>query len=254
MKIQIVNPSNKKPFDLIISLKEKDLEAEMNSIINYIVSLNNKISDLDKELKKGINRINILEEKVNDLMSIKSQYEKLKKEEIKNENRFFPKSNIINIEDENIIINWFDKKPIKFLQLFDSKVDGDSISSFHSKCSNKSPIFLIIKTSNGYKIGGFTSKIIAVNANYTNDNKAFLFSLDKKEKYNITIPQFAAYYSKKDFFQFGGYALRIYNNCMSNQNNLIDSGGFRNVPSNYGINFGEQYFRVSSFEVYQLEY
>ena len=69
----------------------------MNSIINYIVSLNNKISDLDKELKKGINRINILEEKVNDLMSIKSQYEKLKKEEIKNENRFFPKSNIINI-------------------------------------------------------------------------------------------------------------------------------------------------------------
>ena len=41
---------------------------------------------------------------------------------------------------------------------------------------------------------------------------------------------------------------------MSNQNNLIDSGGFGNVPSNYGINFGEQYFRVSSFEVYQLEY
>ena len=254
MKIQIINPSNKKPFDLIISLKEKDLKAEMNSIINYIVSLNNKISDLDKELKKGINRINILEEKVNDLMSIKSQYEKLKKEEIKNENRFFPKSNIINIEDENIIINWFDKKPIKFLQLFDSKVDGDSIASFHSKCSNKSPIFLIIKTSNGYKFGGFTSKIIAVNANYTNDNKAFLFSLDKKEKYNISMPQYATFYSINNFFQFGGCALRIYNNCMSNQNNYISNGGFETVPSNHGINFGEQYFRVSSFEVYQLEY
>ena len=254
MKIQIVNPSNKKSFDLNISLKEKDLKAEMNSIINYIVSLNNKISDLDKELKQGIERINNLEEKVNDLMSIKNQYEKLKKEEIKNDNRFFPKSSIINIEDENIIINWFDKKPVKFVQLFDSKVDGDSITSFHSKCSNKSPIFLIIKTSNGYRFGGFTSKIIDVNNNYTNDNKAFLFSLDKKEKYNITMSLYATYYSFNEFFQFGGCALRIYNNCMSNQKNCISDGGFETVPSNFDINFGEQFFRVSSFEVYQLEY
>ena len=50
--------------------------------------------------------------------------------------RFFPKSNIVKPNDEYIILSWFDKKPISFNLLFDSKIDGDLTSTFYQRCEN----------------------------------------------------------------------------------------------------------------------
>ena len=52
-------------------------------------------------------------------MKFKKDYEMAKKEEIKEEKRYFFNSNIIKYEDENMIINWFDKKPEKFSKLLE---------------------------------------------------------------------------------------------------------------------------------------
>ena len=111
---------------------------------------------------------------------------------------------------------------------------------------------LLVKTTNGYRFGGFTSKLWT-KSNYVNDNKSFLFSLDKKEKYNITGPQNATYYDDNSFF-FGSAALRLYNNCTSNQNNYVANNAFSTVPQNCGINGGQQHFTVFSYEIYQIEY
>ena len=54
------------------------------------------------------------------------------------------------------------------------------------------------------------------------------------------------------FFVYAG--LRLYNNCTSNQSNYVANNSFTTGPQNYGINNGEEYFTVSSYEVYQLEY
>ena len=248
MKIQITNPSNKKKFDIIIPLKEKDLKTELDTIIPYITSLNERVKKLENE----VSNLKSLEEKVNDLMSIKKEYEKMKKEEIKKENRYFKNSNIIKIEDENIILNFFEKKPNKFTLLLDSKIHGDATQTFINKCVNKCPTITFVKTTNGFRFGGFTSKLWTKN-NYVKDDKCFIFSLDKKEKYNITNSNNATYCEDSDFY-FGSAALRIYNNCTSNQNNYVSGCSFSTVPQNYGINGGEQYFTVSSYEVYQLEY
>ena len=164
------------------------MRSEVNNLINYISSLNDRITSVEnknkelenknKELEKQVKE---LEKQIKELMSIKEEYNKLKQKEIKNDNRFFKESNIIKLEDENTIIGWLEKKPAKFIKLLDSKIDGDSTNAFQNKCAKKCPTMVFVKTTNDYRIGGFTT-ILWTNGTYGKDNKAFLFSLDKKEK------------------------------------------------------------------------
>ena len=245
MKIEIVNPYNKRTFGIDIPLKEKDLRSEVNNLINYIATLNDRITSVENKNKE-------LEKQIKELMSIKEEYKKLKQKEIEKENRYFKDSSIIKLEDENTIINWLEKKPEKFVKLLDSKIDGDSTNAFENKCAKKCPTMVFVKTTNGYRIGGFTT-IIWTNGSYGKDNKAFLFSLDKKEKYKNTNENYANYLSSGSNFCFGGAALILYNNCTSNKSNQVANNSF-DVPTNYEFIGGDNYFTVSSYEVYQIEY
>ena len=177
---------------------------------------------------------------------------KIKKKK-KSKNCLFKDSNIIRIDEKELISNWFEKKPVKMIKLLDSKNGGDSIRTFASKCAQKYPTIVIVKTTKGFRFGGFTSKSWA-NGNYTKDNKCFLFSLDKKEKYNITDDNNVTYLDSYRCFLFGDVALLISNNCTSNKNNYLDISSFTTVSQNYDINDDEQNFTVSSYEVYQIEY
>ena len=246
MKINIINPLNKKEFSIDIHLKEKTLKNEIDSIIPYIISLNDKINKMEK-------RIRILEEKMNEVLSIKEEYSKLKKENIEKNYKLFPNSSIIKNEDENTIISWFDKKPSKFNLLLDSKIDGDSTTTFYQKRKNKCPTILFFKTTKGVRFGGFTTKYWPENG-FMTDEKSFVFSLDKKEKYKVTNANWSIY-SCNDFFQFGGCCFRIYNNCTSvNTNYINDSKSYYDIPCNYGLTGGDNNFTISSYEVYQIEY
>ena len=126
----------------------------------------------------------------------------------------------------------------------------DEVLNDISKCVNKCPTMVFVKTTNGYRFGGFTSKLWTKNS-YVKDDKCFIFSLDKKEKYNITNASYGTKYTDDDFY-FGSAALRIYNNCTSNQSNYVANHSFTTV--NNKINGGETNFTVSSYEVFQLEY
>ena len=267
MKIQIQNPLIQKPIIIDVPIKEKNINFKINSIITYIISLNKKVEKMENELKnksqlieKQENEINImknkfetLENQIKELISIKVEYEKLKKLEIKKENRYFKDSNIIKLEEEDIIYNWFERKPNRFIKLLDSKKDGDTTNAFAYKCSNKCPIIVFVKTTNGYRFGGFTS-VLWTYGYYSKDNKAFLFSLDKKEKYNITNENNATFLNKGNYFEFGDRALCIYNSCTTNRNNFVSKNSFQTVPKDYEINGGEHNFTVYSYEVYLLEY
>ena len=50
MIIKIINPSNDKEIFINIPLKEKDLQSEINSLISYVSSLNERIQTLEKKL------------------------------------------------------------------------------------------------------------------------------------------------------------------------------------------------------------
>ena len=240
MKIEITNTNNQRTFGIDVPIKEKNIRMEVDGLTNYMSSLNERVTSLEKQVKE--------------LMSIKDEYEKLKQLEIKNKNRYFKDSSIVKLEDEDTIMTWFEKKPSQFNKLLDSKIDGDPTNAFENKCAKKCPTMVFVKTTNGYRFGGFTT-IIWTHGSYGKDNKAFLFSLDRKEKYNITDENNANYLNSGSYFYFGGGAdLILFNNCTSNKSNYVSNVSYTTVPANYAINGGEQYFTVSSYEVYQIEY
>ena len=59
MKIKIKNPINDKVIYVNVPLKEKYLKNELESIVSYISSLNNRINELEKK----VNEINELKNK-----------------------------------------------------------------------------------------------------------------------------------------------------------------------------------------------
>lgn len=246
IKLKIINPLNKNEFYINIPLKEKSLKNEIDSLIPYISSLNERITKME-------NRINLLENKVNELYSIKEEYFKLMKKEIEQNNNFFPESSIIKKEDENIILSWFDKRPLRFKLLFDTKINGDLINTFYKRCENKSPTILFFKTTNGVRFGGYTTSIWA-NIGSLRDENSFVFSLDKKEKYKV-INKSSAIFGYDNYFQFGACCFRIYNKCTSTTENYINDGKKHyDIPGNYELTGGEHKFTILSYEVYQLEF
>ena len=237
-KIKIINPLNKKEFYICIPLKEKSLKNEIDALIPYIASLNDKINKME-------NRINLLENKVNDLILFKDIIEKKFK--------LFHESNIIKSEDIKIILSWFDKKPLKFNLLLDMKRDGDSTKIFHQQCGNKSPTILFFKTKSGARFGGFTTQFWPTKGQQK-DEKSFVFSLNKKEKYKV-INTAKAICGWENYFQFGTCCFRIYDKCSSTNENYINNDkNYYDIPDNYGLTDGENKFTISTYEVYQIEF
>ena len=252
MKIKIINPSNEKEFFINAPLKEKDLKSEMKSLIPYIASLNERIQFLEKKVTK-------LEQKLDEIYIYKNDLEELKKETLKeNEkerNNELYKSEILNKNEMELFLAWFEKKPTKIKLLLDSKRDGDLTSTFYDKCSGKYPTVILVKTSTGYRFGGYSS-IPWKNSSYRffPDKNNFIFSLDKKKKYNILNPE-KAIQTCPSFFAFGGGSdFFVCNNCTSSSNNYNNNSGTYNTTEKYELNGGENKYIVSSYEVYQIEY
>lgn len=205
-------------------------------------------------------------------MIIKEEFEKFKKdkyseeekiknikekiavieEEIKeNEKIYFKSSSIVEKEDENIILNFFDEKPKEFIKILDSKIDGDSINIFIDKCVNLYPTIIFIKKNKGYRFGGYTSKKWLKNI-LQNDDKCFLFSLNKKEKYKITDPSGATKYGD-NYFRFGNTAIEVRNECASNNKSYVNNNRrFNTLPKKNDINGGQANFTVSCYKIYRI--
>ena len=242
MKIKIINPIDDEEFFINVNSKEKDTKSEINSIIACVNSLTQKVQNLE-------NKVNILENKVNEL--IKEKEEKKKKKELYGQ---ISKSSVINKDEIDLFMNWFDKKPTKIKLLLDSKIDGDSTQTFYNKCSNKFPTVVFVKTTKGRRFGGYCSiGWENTNSNYKKDINNFIFSLDKKKKYKIKKPEYGIL-TYSNYFAFGsGYDFCIRNNCTSNNENYNDDRGTYETTEKNELN-GENNFTVSSYEVYQIEY
>ena len=264
VKLQIYNSLTNKNFNICLPQKEKDL----NSTINILTK---KVIDLENELKIVKNENNNLNKKMLGYEDIiknleKNFNEKLKelenkiieKNEInKNKNSFdlFKNSSIVKSEDTDLILSWFDKKPSNFNLLLDSKIDGDSNSTFKEKCFNKSPTMVFVKTTDNLRFGGFTS-VTWPEKNYKKDANSFLFSLDKKKKYKIKENQKenAIYYCQNISFCFGsGCDLYINDKCTLKDDNQVGDGSY-DLPSECELNNGKKMFKVLNYEVYCVEF
>ena len=250
----ILNLINNKTFSINIPEVEKDIKNNINDMTIIIQELISKVSTLENKNNHLEERIKTIEE---ENINIKNELLLLKQLENEKVN-LFPNSSIITNNDQNIIINFLEKKPKKCTLLFDTVIHGDKNETFHQNVNYKSPTLIIIKTTNGLKFGGYTTKCWPNNNSYLNDKYAFIFSLNKKKKYNIIDENKSAIYGCSNqnsyMFVFGkGHDICIYNNCTQNNNNHVDKSEY-NTYEQYELNNGTKNFIVSSLEVYEVKY
>ena len=248
MQLKITNPANKKEFFIDIPLKEKDLKSEIKSINEYIFSLNNKVFELEKK----VSDLCLFKEEFSDFLKEIKEKDDQKEKDKKNVFKLFKDSNIIqNYEEKKLILSWLNRKSIETNLLFNSKNDGDLLSTFFNKVVNKFPTLIIIKSKNNYIFGGYSSIAWKCDGNWYSDKNSFIFSFYTKQKYEVKDNNsYSHIFGRYDLAQFGN-DIRIYDKFTSNNQNYVGKV-FYNSPDNYQMNGGNQYFTVSSFEVYEI--
>ena len=264
MKI-IIKYLNKEIF-INILYKEKDVKSEINSLITYSASLNKKIIELENIIKDNKiefeNKLkNIKENLKNQILNNKKEFEKKIEEltiivnNLKNEKKkdFFKNSCIVNSDENDLIFSWFNKVPKDYKLLLDSRIDDDSIATFMKKCENFTPIIIFIKTSEDIRFGGFCS-INWPKSGWKRDEKSFIFSLSRKEIYKVNDPEYAIGNTSSIICfgcdKGGSWDLLLYDN-------YLKKGGetwkhIYPIPENKQLNNGNNKFKVSNVEVYQL--
>lgn len=127
---------------------------------------------------------------------------------------------IKSIEEKNKLIEWISAEgKIKNIKLiYRATVDGDTSKNFFSKIKQKGPIISIVETSDEKRFGGFT-KVDWKDCSYNGkieDKNAFLFSLDKKNKYKILKPEIECYDSNTLVYgnNSDGKGIYLYNNFL----------------------------------------
>jgi len=263
IKIKIFNSITNKYFFIVVPRKIKDLNDDINYLYKYINKLEEKINNLEKETKEIKIENNKLKEKnieySNKLKENTLRIEKLErmlnKNTIDNNDMsiYFKNSNIVKNDDINLILDWLEIKPKSFELLLDSKVDGDLTNTFYEKCGNKKPTITFIKSTEGFRFGGFTNETWP-NYLFKSDPKSFIFSLDKKRKYKIIKKEKAIYFQNNYGFCFGENSIFIYNNSSSTGGNITEDLGVHDFPQKVNdLNNGKSTFKVSSYEVYQIK-
>ena len=236
--LQMKNPITNKIFELNLNEKEKDLNSRINHLETIISEQNKKIISLEERIKRLEDIINKYEGK-----------EKEKEEKLIS----FSGTEILNNEAKKMLLNWLPKKPTKLTLLLNSNIDGDSTSTFMNKCNGKCPTLVVIKTTKGNIFGGYTTQ--QWKQGKVKDQNAFVFSIDKKKKYNIKYPEYAIGFENNYFWIFGySYnTIVCHNNCTKTNDNYVDNKTY-DIPEQYELNEGERNFTVKSFEIYHVEY
>ena len=201
------------------------------------------------KLNKIIEKFNFKNEFFeNNLKYLKDQIDEI------NDNSFYS-SILINIDEKNMISNWINPfTKIKYKLLFRASQDGDSMETFHEKCDNKGPTLILIKSKKGKRFGGYNPLSWDSSYTYKNHPFTFLFSLDKKKKYNL-IKGYEQYstVAGNSYFAFGiGHDLYISDHCTNNLNSYSNPNTFDTTENEELTD--EKYFSVSDYEVYSVQF
>ena len=257
----IIKESEKMPNKIKACLEKKEIieddwkdENRLSLLINHCINIENNIKD--------INIINENIKKYNSFDDFKMRFLPEKDDEIKkiidiiktfgNIDEIGNFSKIISFSEKQLIFNWIGNNVNDINLLYRMTEDGNSFITFHDKCDNQYPALFIAKTKEGHKFGGYTS--IGWNSNsstYLTDEKSFLFSLNKKSKYEV----------KEEKKVIGCYSSRgvdFHNDCYFYQDNMTkcySSGDYsflKGVGRVLADNKNDTTFIVEEVEVFKV--
>ena len=164
-------------------------------------------------------------------------------------------SDIITKEEIPLLIGWLPKHPSKIIKLYDTKIDTHNAGAFHSKCDDKGPTVVLVKSDSNCRFGGYTSISWGASSGaYIWDESAFLFSFDNKKKYNANTPNYAVYCHHQYGPTFGsGHDMHLSNYAPQNTSSY-NIGCAYPLETKNELNKGSQNFTPKSYEVYQITY
>ena len=280
---------NNKKYRLTVSineLKNSQIFFKQFSSPEQIITALSKIITSSNNIEIKENEIiikfkNFLEEEISlkipeEIYNIELLYLNLKKLQIENENlkniiiNNVPNKNEINKKSENriknsvilkddedvMIKNWINNnKPLSFDLIYKATRDGDDVKDFHKLCDEISPTLTIVRAKNGNRFGGYTSCALTKNSSdqAINDPSAFVFSIDKKYKYNTNNPSYAIRSITSRGPCFGSNCpFYIGNKFLTNNSSYSNPSNDYNCPP-YVLT-GAEYFTVDELEVYKVNF
>lgn len=112
-------------------------------------------------------------------------------------------------------------------------------------------MLVVIQTTKDIIFGGYISQ--ELNEDYK-DEKAFVYSLKTRKKYNVKEPNYAKYAKAKDWWGFGPCknTIVLYDNYLEHNKNYVVDGAY-DIPQPYELNGDEQHFGVKSCEIFYIE-
>ena len=162
------------------------------------------------------------------------------------------KSSILEFDEEkiNLITKWLTALNIgqikKYKLIFSAKEYNFDSFSFHEICSKDvSNTLILIKTEYNDIIGGFTFASWEPNSLINYDDKAFVFNLNKKQKFRISNPSSAINSKINEGPIFGIYDLIINGNKMKVQDKMESYG-------NYNLGIKQDVVKIINYEVFNV--
>ena len=245
-----------------------NLEMEVNfkkSVISFILDKKEiQNEDLTKSLYQlahkyikenyGLkNEILVMKEKINSMEEkINFLYDHIKSKEGYSD-AVLKKSQLLNEKQIEILQNWISpKKYFRCKLIYNAKLDGDKLSTYHSLCDNKGPTLTIFTTNNNLILGGYLSISFDENSGWIHDENAFLFSFNPDEKYSSIDTTYTFYGGKDRGPTFGGYNIEIFDNFLTNDKNKYNMNRVTFDFNKKYKNSKEIYFKVKDLQVFQI--
>ena len=232
-----------------IKEKEKNEKQKLEELFTIINLQQKEIVNLKSENSNLKEKINKIENDIKDLLQFKN--------DIMEERKMSIDSNIINNDlfYKKSLKKWINpNQSIKSELLYRLTKDGDSISTFHSKCDNISPTLVLVESLDGYKFGGFTTCTWDITNSDKNDGKTFLFSLNKSQKFDKKYNQHNnrdIYSGDSSYGPFFGYDDLFFifsmKKCYSYQSNQYSFLNDKDLANN-----NKDSFEVKEVEVYKI--
>ena len=239
--------------------KEWDNENNLISIINNCINVENNIKEINKinENMKKCNeskylKINARENELNKIIGMIKTFGKIYISGMVFNDSLIINNNNLYIEN---LINWINSNKIfKTVLLYRKSRDGDDYETFHRLCDKKGTTVVLIKSSEGFIIGGYTPIDWDNNSGWIKDDDTFVFSLTKnrifrkatKSTDSIWCTKNGPYFAEIGFRERGkknmsqGYFLYSSTLYFENFNEIIPNKG------------ADRFFDVEEVEIYNI--
>ena len=262
----IIKGSQKLPNKIKLSIEKgknisKDWEDEKNLAINInnCINIENNIKKIN-EVTENMNKLNdakfmkmnVNENEINKILNMIKMFGR-----IFISGEIFGDSLIINnnnIYIENLI-NWINsKKEFKTNLLYRKSRDGDDYDTFHKLCDKKGITLILIKSTEGFIIGGYTPINWDNSSGWLKDDETFVFSLTSGKVFRKAVKSTDSIWCTK----YGPYFAEIGFRERGKKN--MSQGYFLYSTTLYFSNFNEiinnekkdKYFDVEEVEIYNI--